>query len=170
MKNSLLSTPSFQPSSTTLFMFEKVKALPTSLDWRARRAVTPVQDQGQCGSCWVFGAVAATEGLVKIKTRNLVSLSEQQIIDCTSTSDACNGGWMEQFYKDGTLTSKCGTDLNHIAVVVGYGTSIDGTKYWILKNSWGPDWGEKGYIRVQRGIKAREGMCGIAEHASYPTK
>lgn len=52
---------------------------------------------GYVGSCWVFGAVAAIEGLIKIKTGNLVSLSEQQIIDCISTSDACNGGWMDMF-------------------------------------------------------------------------
>ncbi|KAL2494908.1 Senescence-specific cysteine protease SAG12 [Forsythia ovata] len=234
------SMPSFQTSSTTSFMYEKVKAVPASLDWRKRGAVTPVKNQEQCGSCWVFSAVAVIEGIVQIKTGKLVSLSEQQVLDCISTSDGCNGGWTEQvfefvkknrglasdtnypyrakkgtcsnikssslatmitghhhvpknnerallravakqpvsvsldasrfqFYKSGILTGKCGTEPIHVAAAVGYGKSEDGTKYWIFKNSWGPSWGENGYIRLQRNIKAKEGMCGIAMHATYPT-
>lgn len=54
--------------------------------------------------------------------------------------------------------------------VVGYGTTLDGTKYWIVKNSWGEEWGEKGYIRMQRGISDKRGICGIAMEASYPIK
>lgn len=54
--------------------------------------------------------------------------------------------------------------------MVGYGTTLDGTKYWIVKNSWGPEWGEKGYIRMERGISDKEGICGIAMEASYPIK
>ena len=53
---------------------------------------------------------------------------------------------------------------------MGYGTSLDGKQYWIVKNSWGPEWGEKGYIRMQRGVNAEEGLCGIAMEASYPIK
>jgi KDEL-tailed cysteine endopeptidase len=53
---------------------------------------------------------------------------------------------------------------------VGYGTTRDKTKYWIVKNSWGENWGEKGYIRMQRGVSQAEGLCGIAMQASYPTK
>ena len=53
---------------------------------------------------------------------------------------------------------------------MGYGTTLDGKKYWIVKNSWGPEWGEKGYIRMQRGVNAVEGLCGIAMEASYPVK
>lgn len=53
---------------------------------------------------------------------------------------------------------------------MGYGTAKDGTKYWTVKNSWGAEWGEKGYIRMQRGISAKEGICGIAMEASYPIK
>lgn len=53
---------------------------------------------------------------------------------------------------------------------VGYGTTLDGTKYWIVKNSWGAEWGEKGYIRMQRGISDKRGLCGIAMEASYPIK
>lgn len=50
----------------------------------------------------------------------------------------------------------------------GCGTTLDGTKYWIVKNSWGAEWGEHGYIRMLRGTNAKEGLCGIAMEASYP--
>lgn len=68
------------------------------------------------------------------------------------------------------FSGECGTDLDHAVTAVGYGTTQDGTKYWIVKNSWGPGWGEKGYIRMQRGVDAKEGLCGIAMDACYPTK
>lgn len=70
----------------------------------------------------------------------------------------------------GVFTGDCGTELNHGVAVVGYGETLDGTKYWTVKNSWGTEWGEKGYIRIQRGIDAEEGLCGIAMEASYPMK
>lgn len=68
------------------------------------------------------------------------------------------------------FAGRCGTDLDHGVAIVGYGTTLDGTKYWIVKNSWGTDWGENGYIRMKRGISAKEGLCGIAVEASYPIK
>lgn len=80
------------------------------------------------------------------------------------------GGSDLQFYSEGVFTGDCGTELDHGVAVVGYGTTLDGTKYWIVKNSWGPEWGEKGYLRMQRGINAEEGLCGIAMEATYPIK
>lgn len=74
------------------------------------------------------------------------------------------------FSWQGVFTGDCGTELDHGVAIVGYGTTLDGTKYWIVKNSWGPEWGEKGYIRMQRGVDAEEGLCGIAMEASYPIK
>ncbi|CAA2986561.1 senescence-specific cysteine protease SAG39-like [Olea europaea subsp. europaea] len=74
-----------------------------------------------------------------------------------------------RFYKSGILTGDCGTHLTHAVTAVGYGTSEDGTKYWIFKNSWGPNWGENGFIRIQRDIAAKEGMCGIAMYPTFPT-
>lgn len=70
----------------------------------------------------------------------------------------------------GVYAGECGTDLDHGVAIVGYGTTLDGTKYWIVRNSWGADWGEKGYVRMQRGIAKKHGQCGIAMEASYAIK
>ncbi|XP_058102061.1 vignain-like [Magnolia sinica] len=232
------------PNGTGSFMYEKVTNIPPSIDWRQKGAVTNVKDQGQCGSCWAFSTVVAVEGINQIKTKKLVSLSEQELIDCDNTDNqGCDGGLMEyafeyikknrgitteenypytavegtcnlskeksrvvvidghenvpendedallktvtnqpvsvaidassqdfQFYSEGVFTGDCGTDLDHGVAIVGYGTTVDGTKYWIVKNSWGSDWGERGYIRMERGISDKEGQCGIAMEASYPIK
>jgi KDEL-tailed cysteine endopeptidase len=227
------------------FMYQNSEPLPASIDWRQKGAVAPVKNQGHCGSCWAFSTVASVEGINYITTGNLVSLSEQQLVDCSTENSGCNGGLMDtafqyiinnggivtednypytaeatecsstkinsqttrvvidgfedvpanneqalkeavahqpvsvaieasgqdfQFYSTGVFTGKCGTALDHGVVAVGYGTSPEGINYWIVRNSWGPKWGEEGYIRMQQGIEAAEGKCGIAMQASYPTK
>ncbi|KAL3621558.1 Cysteine protease xcp2 [Castilleja foliolosa] len=75
-----------------------------------------------------------------------------------------------QFYKAGVYEGRCGTDLDHGVTAVGYGSEKKGSDYIIVKNSWGPTWGEKGFIRLKRGTGKPAGMCGINKMASFPTK
>ena len=80
-----------------------------------------------------------------------------------------------QFYKSGVIKASagCGTKLDHGVLAVGYG-SDSGTMYWKVKNSWGPTWGDKGYVKLERKTgsaadkKGKGGTCGIAMDASYP--
>ncbi|KAM3200112.1 hypothetical protein P3L10_032473 [Capsicum annuum] len=70
------------------------------MDWRKKGVVTGIKDQGQCGCCWAFSVVAATEGINKIKTGKLISLSEQELVDCdTSSNMGCEGGLMDDAFK-----------------------------------------------------------------------
>jgi len=73
-----------------------------------------------------------------------------------------------QYYKSGIFDSAaCGTRLDHATNVVGWG-SDKGTEYWIMRNSWGKSWGEKGYMRLK--IEASgKGICGIQHEPLYPT-
>ncbi|XP_008813817.1 low-temperature-induced cysteine proteinase-like [Phoenix dactylifera] len=225
------------------YRYDAGDVLPESVDWRVKGAVAAVKDQGSCGSCWAFSTVAAVEGISKIVTGDLISLSEQELVDCDNAyNQGCNGGLMDyafefiinnggidteedypytahdgkcdqyrknakvvsidgyedvpvndekalqkavanqpvsvaieaggrefQLYHSGIFNGRCGTDLDHGVVAVGYGTE-NGKDYWIVRNSWGGDWGESGYIRMERNVNISTGKCGITMEPSYPTK
>merc|ERR1712083_809512 len=74
-----------------------------------------------------------------------------------------------QLYKEGVITSeRCGTKLDHGVLAVGYGVE-NGTEYYLVKNSWGPTWGDKGYIKLGVESTDKAGVCGIlSEPPSYP--
>ncbi|PON52002.1 Cysteine Protease [Parasponia andersonii] len=218
--------------------------LPTDFDWRDQGAVTEVKNQGSCGSCWSFSTTGALEGAHFLATGELVSLSEQQLVDCDHVCDpeeagscdaGCNGGLMTNAYeytlkagglqreedypytgtdrgpckfdktkiaasvsnfsvvsldedqiaanlvKNGPLSIGinavfmqtyiggvscpyiCGRHLDHGVLLVGYGAAgysqirFKEKPYWIIKNSWGQNWGEDGYYKICRG----HNVCGV---------
>jgi len=87
-------------SKMTRYEAKSNLAAPTSFDWRTKGAVTHVKDQGQCGSCWAFSAVANIEGVNFVKNGKLEEFSEQQLVDCDHNGDqGCNGGLMDQAFE-----------------------------------------------------------------------
>merc|ERR1719359_189147 len=89
-----------------------VADLPASFDWRTKGAVNAVKNQAQCGSCWAFATVANIEGVNFLKTKSLVSLSEQELVDCDKkTGDqGCSGGLPSNAFED-MIANKIGLEL-----------------------------------------------------------
>jgi len=197
--------------------------LPSSIDWRDSDGITPIKNQGSCGSCWAFAATAELEAFIKIYYGIETDLSEQQSVSCNPYGAGCDGGWatasyyvfqnygavlencspylsadppqapctQDAFLKYGTITGfnyiandvtqikaalqygpvctaidagpafdayagGCydvpGYGTNHLVLIVGYDDrSCGGQGAWIIKNSWGSDFGVGGYITVAYG-------------------
>jgi len=226
---------------------ESVSANPSEVNWVTANKVSAVKNQGSCGSCWAFSTTGAVESVNAIRySTNVTTLSEQQLVDCSTQNSGCDGGLMDyafayiiknggiasdaqypytyvngvtnpkstcktnvtkvatiskytdvkvnnaqaledaisigsvsvaidagssgfQNYRSGVFRGTCGTSLNHGVLAVGYGTdSATGLKYWLVKNSWGTSWGDKGYIKMER-VAAAAGLCGIQMASSYPS-
>lgn len=127
--------------------------------------------QGQCDTNKRNTHIVTIDGYEEIPSNDesaLLKAVAQQPVSVAIEA----GGRDFQLYAGGILTGGCGTDLDHGVLIVGYGSNA-GLDYWIVKNSWGSNWGEKGYIRMQRGggaTKKATGLCGINMMASFPLK
>lgn len=73
------------------------------------------------------------------------------------------------YYFSGVYQGACTEAVNHGMVAIGYGTDDEGVEYTILRNSWGENWGEAGYIRVEMGDEALGGKCFMMQYPNYPT-
>jgi C1A family cysteine protease len=108
--------------------------------------------------------VAEYDPVVKNSVSQLKAAIDLTVVTVTIEADQT----VFQMYQSGVLDSAdCGTNLDHAVAAVGYGTE-DGKDYYIVRNSWGPSWGDKGYIKIAA-IDGGPGICGIQMDSLYAT-
>ncbi|XP_070768612.1 cathepsin K [Enoplosus armatus] len=94
-----LLIPMTHERSFTMALDDNVSKLPKSVDYRKKGLVTPVKNQGSCGSCWAFSSAGALEGQLAKTTGQLLDLSPQNLVDCVTENDGCGGGYMTKAFK-----------------------------------------------------------------------
>jgi C1A family cysteine protease len=121
------------------------------------------------GSCHSCSPVAHFSSCSDVKPNDQVSLKMAVSKQPVSIAIEADTRYF-QSYSSGILTStSCGTNLDHGVLIVGYGTE-NGQKYWLVKNSWGTTWGDKGYVKIARSESVNDaGICGIAMDPSFPS-
>ncbi|KAK7880626.1 hypothetical protein WMY93_032736 [Mugilogobius chulae] len=155
--------------------FPEDVAAPASVDWRKSGRVTTVKNQGQCGSCWAFSADGVCNYKPAYRAANCstyygVKPTEDQLKQAVAAYGPISVAVRSSlkgflYYKSGIFSDPaCRGQVDHGVLVVGYGTE-GASDYWIVKNSWGTGWGEKGYIRIARN---KSNMCSIASYGMFP--
>jgi len=146
--------------------------LPPTVDWRQQGAVNPVKDQGVCGSCFAFGSTGSLEGVYKIASGKLVSLSEQQIVDCAWSTEGgeggvqgCNGGYASAVYQWMINNGGVATESSYPYLMQnGFCKANDHSSGVVVK----------GYVNVTSGEAslqdaiANKGPVAVAIDASHP--